>query len=97
VQAEDQFHQGGQSHQTAETAGNRSPVIDNIMIGGMVRGCGSVIEAKLSLPRHHGDEAALRRHAVAPLRVVGLEGLADVRADRLQHTASCASWRLPAR
>ena len=71
--------------QTPHLAGEAS-VIDNVMIGGMVRGRGSVIEAMLSLPRHHGDEAALRRHAVAALRVVGLEGLADVRADRLQHS-----------
>lgn len=71
--------------QTPHLAGETS-VIDNVMVGGMVRGRGSFVEAMLGLPRHHGDETALRRHALAALGVVGLDALAEVRADRLQHS-----------
>lgn len=71
--------------QTPRIVGEAS-VLDNVMIGGTVRGRGSFVESMLSLPRHIRDEAVLRRHASLALRVVGLEALAGVRADRLQHS-----------
>ena len=40
----------------------------------------------LFMPRHRCDEARLRDEALAALRTVGLERLAGVRADRLQHS-----------
>ncbi|MDP1806384.1 MAG: aminotransferase class V-fold PLP-dependent enzyme [Acidimicrobiales bacterium] len=40
----------------------------------------------LALPRHRRDEAHLRKNALAALSLVGLERLANVRADRLQHS-----------
>src|SRR6185437_7744440 len=46
----------------------------------------SFAEAMLSLPRHHRDERMLADKARGLLGVVGLEMLADVRADRLQHS-----------
>ena len=61
-------------------------VLENVMVGGAVSGRATFLEALLSLPRHHRDEAALRRRATLALRTVGLEALADARADRLQHS-----------
>ena len=40
----------------------------------------------MALPRHRRDERRLAATARALLGVVGLEALADVRADRLQHS-----------
>ncbi len=40
----------------------------------------------LSLPRHHRDEKQLKDAAMQALATVGLESLAAVRADRLQHS-----------
>ena len=40
----------------------------------------------LSLPRHRRDEAVLRATAMLALTAVGLERLAPVRADHLQHS-----------
>jgi branched-chain amino acid transport system permease protein len=40
----------------------------------------------LSLPRHWRDERMLRRSAMRALAAVGLDRLAAVRADRLQHS-----------
>jgi branched-chain amino acid transport system ATP-binding protein/branched-chain amino acid transport system permease protein len=56
------------------------------MIGGTIEGQASFIEAMLSLPRHRRDERALAAKASALLNVVGLESMADVRTDRLQHS-----------
>jgi branched-chain amino acid transport system permease protein len=42
-------------------------------------------ESLLALPRHRRDEAMLREAAMPPLAAVGLERLAPVHADRLQH------------
>jgi ABC-type branched-subunit amino acid transport system ATPase component len=87
--------------QTPRIVGSAS-VLENVMIGGTVDGRGTFVESLLALPRHRRDEAALRDTAMLALGVVGLEGLAAVRADRLQHrpiacsTASCASSRSPA-
>jgi len=40
----------------------------------------------LSLPRHRRDELVFREAAMLALATVGLESLASVRADRLQHS-----------
>ena len=56
------------------------------MIGGTVRGRGTFAESMLSLPRHHRDEKQLKDTAMQALATVGLESLAAVRADRLQHS-----------
>jgi branched-chain amino acid transport system permease protein len=56
------------------------------MIGGTIDGKGTFVESLLSLPRHRRDEAMLRDTAMLALAAVGLERLAFVRADRLQHS-----------
>jgi branched-chain amino acid transport system ATP-binding protein/branched-chain amino acid transport system permease protein len=61
-------------------------VLQNVLIGGTVRGRGSFAETLLSLARHRQDEEAYHIEGLLALRAVGLEGLADVRADRLQHS-----------
>jgi ABC-type branched-subunit amino acid transport system ATPase component/ABC-type branched-subunit amino acid transport system permease subunit len=71
--------------QTPRLVGAAS-VLENVMIGGTISGEGTFVESLLSLPRHRRDEAALREAAMLALSVVGLEALAPVRADRLQHS-----------
>jgi ABC-type branched-subunit amino acid transport system ATPase component/ABC-type branched-subunit amino acid transport system permease subunit len=71
--------------QTPRVIGEAS-VLENVMIGGTIEGQATFVEAMLSLPRHHRDERMLAAKARALLAVVGLESLADVRADRLQHS-----------
>lgn len=71
--------------QTPRLVGGAS-VLENVMIGGTVHGQASFTEAMLSLPRNRRDEKMLRAAALQALATVGLESLADVRADRLQHS-----------
>jgi ABC-type branched-subunit amino acid transport system ATPase component/ABC-type branched-subunit amino acid transport system permease subunit len=71
--------------QTPRLVGEAS-VIENVMIGGTVHGKASFIEALLALPRQRIEERALRAAATGALQAVGLETLANVRADRLQHS-----------
>jgi branched-chain amino acid transport system permease protein len=71
--------------QTPRVIGAAS-VLENVMIGGTIEGKATFIEALLALPRHWRDERKLAASARALLGVVGLEQLADVRADRLQHS-----------
>jgi ABC-type branched-subunit amino acid transport system ATPase component/ABC-type branched-subunit amino acid transport system permease subunit len=71
--------------QTPRVIGEAS-VLQNVMIGGTIEGEASFVEALLSLPRNHRDERMLAAKARGLLGVVGLETLADVRADRLQHS-----------
>jgi branched-chain amino acid transport system permease protein len=71
--------------QTPRVIGAAS-VLENVMIGGTVEGEATFIEALLALPRHWRDERKLAASARTLLGVVGLEQLADVRADRLQHS-----------
>jgi branched-chain amino acid transport system permease protein len=71
--------------QTPRVIGAAS-VLENVMIGGTVEGKATFIEALLALPRHWRDERRLAASARTLLGVVGLETLADVRADRLQHS-----------
>jgi branched-chain amino acid transport system permease protein len=71
--------------QTPRVIGAAS-VLQNVMIGGTIEGQATFVEALLALPRHWRDERKLAASARALLGVVGLEQLADVRADRLQHS-----------
>ena len=71
--------------QTPRIVGSAS-VLENVMIGGTIDGQGTFAESLLSLPRHRRDEAMLRDTAMTALAAVGLERLAPVRADRLQHS-----------
>lgn len=71
--------------QTPRLVGAAS-VLENVMIGGTVHGQGTFTESMLGLPRHRHDEKTLREAAMLALATVGLESLAAVRADRLQHS-----------
>jgi ABC-type branched-subunit amino acid transport system ATPase component/ABC-type branched-subunit amino acid transport system permease subunit len=71
--------------QTPRIVGEAS-VLSNVMIGGTVLGQCSFIETVLSLGRHRREERELRERAMLALEAVGLKRLADVRADRLQHS-----------
>jgi branched-chain amino acid transport system permease protein len=71
--------------QTPRIVGSAS-VLENVMIGGTIDGRGTFVESLLSLPRHRRDEVMLRDAAMLALAAVGLERLAAVRADRLQHS-----------
>ena len=71
--------------QTPRVIGQAS-VLQNVMIGGSVEGRATFVEAMLALPRNREDERRLAAKARALLGVVGLVTLADVRADRLQHS-----------
>jgi branched-chain amino acid transport system permease protein len=71
--------------QTPRAIGDAS-VLENVMIGGTIEGRASFAECMLAMPRHRRDEAVLRMQAERCLRIVGLEALADERADRLQHS-----------
>jgi len=71
--------------QTPRVVGEAS-VLQNVMIGGTVEGRATFLEALLALPRNRQDERMLAAKARALLGVVGLETLADVRIDRLQHS-----------
>ncbi|MGY4472968.1 branched-chain amino acid ABC transporter ATP-binding protein/permease [Bradyrhizobium sp. USDA 3364] len=71
--------------QTPRVIGEAS-VLENVMIGGSIEGRANFVEAMLALPRNGADERMLAAKARALLGVVGLEALADVRADRLQHS-----------
>jgi branched-chain amino acid transport system permease protein len=71
--------------QTPRIVGSAS-VLQNVMIGGTIDGSGTFVESLLSLPRHRRDESKLHEAAMLALAAVGLERLAPVRADRLQHS-----------
>ena len=71
--------------QTPRLIGGAS-VLENVMIGGTIDGAGTFAESLLTLPRHRRDERHLKDAALLALNAVGLEQLADVRADRLQHS-----------
>jgi branched-chain amino acid transport system permease protein len=71
--------------QTPRAIGEAS-MLENVMIGGTIEGRASFVECALALPRHCRDETTLRAQAERCLKIVGLEALADERADRLQHS-----------
>ena len=78
-------HGIARTFQTPRIIGEAS-VLDNIMIGGAASTGAGFATSLLALPGYHRDEAQLRASAMTALAVIGLEGLADVRADRLQHS-----------
>jgi branched-chain amino acid transport system permease protein len=78
-------HHIARTFQTPRLIGESS-VLENVMIGGNIEASGTFAESLLALPRHWRDEAHLRENAMAALTIVGLERLARVRADRLQHS-----------
>jgi branched-chain amino acid transport system permease protein len=78
-------HGIARTFQTPRVIGEAS-VLENVMIGGSIEGRATFIEALLALPRNRQDERMLAAKSRALLGVVGLEALADVRADRLQHS-----------
>jgi len=75
----------GRTFQTPRIVGEAS-VLENVMVGGSILGRATLAETLFALPRHATDEAGLRFRATEALHVVGLETLAEVRADRLQHS-----------
>jgi ABC-type branched-subunit amino acid transport system ATPase component/ABC-type branched-subunit amino acid transport system permease subunit len=77
-------HGIARTFQTPRLVGSAS-VRDNVMIGGTREGRATFLEALLALPRRGRDEARLARATQAALATVGLEQLASVRCDRLQH------------
>jgi branched-chain amino acid transport system ATP-binding protein/branched-chain amino acid transport system permease protein len=71
--------------QTPRSIGEAS-VLENTMIGATIAGRATFLESLLALPRHRADERRLRVQAMQALCIVGLDALASVRADRLQHS-----------
>ena len=71
--------------QTPRLVGAAS-VLENVMMGATTAGRASFIELLLALPRHRRDEVQAYDAAMAALSAVGLDQLAFVRADRLQHS-----------
>jgi branched-chain amino acid transport system permease protein len=71
--------------QTPRLIGGAS-VVENVMIGGTYDGKSSFVESVLGLPRYRSDEAHIKAAAMRALETVGLDQLATVRADRLQHS-----------
>jgi branched-chain amino acid transport system permease protein len=71
--------------QTPRIVGEAS-VIENVMIGATIQGTATLAEILFSLGRHRRDEAKFHAAGMQALRTVGLERLANVRADRLQHS-----------
>ncbi len=61
-------------------------VLQNVMVGGTILGHASFVEALLSLPRQARDERRIEATARLALDAAGLGALADIRADRLQHS-----------
>jgi branched-chain amino acid transport system ATP-binding protein/branched-chain amino acid transport system permease protein len=78
-------HGIARTFQTPRLIGEAS-VLENVMIGGTIQGQASFVEAMFSLPRHRADERELEARARLALHAVGLDGLAEFRADRLQHS-----------
>jgi branched-chain amino acid transport system permease protein len=71
--------------QTPRIVGEET-VLENVMIGGTVSGRASFLTTLLSLPGRGRDERELTARASRALEAVGLEALASVRANRLQHS-----------
>jgi branched-chain amino acid transport system permease protein len=71
--------------QTPRIVGESS-VLDNVMMGATIAARSSFAAALLSLPASRQDEAEARERGLAALNAVGIQGLANVRCDRLQHS-----------
>ncbi len=79
------LHGIARTFQTPRIIGEAT-VLQNIMVGGTIMGQASFVEALLSLPRQGRDERRIEATARLALEAIGLGALADVRADRLQHS-----------
>jgi ABC-type branched-subunit amino acid transport system ATPase component/ABC-type branched-subunit amino acid transport system permease subunit len=71
--------------QTPRIVGEAS-VLDNVMMGAALAARSGFGAALLSLPASRRDEAEARERGLAALSAVGLDGLAAIRSDRLQHS-----------
>lgn len=71
--------------QTPRVVGEAT-VLENVMIGAERHVGSTLVEAMLTLPRHRRAEAEAERLARCALEAVGLAALADIRADRVQHS-----------
>jgi branched-chain amino acid transport system permease protein len=71
--------------QTPRVVGEAS-VLDNVMMGATIAARAGFAAALLSLPSSRQDESEARERALAALAAVGLQDLANVRCDRLQHS-----------
>ena len=78
-------HRIARTFQTPRGIGDAS-VLQNVMIGGTVDAHCTFAESMVALPRHRHEENALAESAMHALTIVGLEQLADVRANRLRHS-----------
>ncbi|MBR0667421.1 branched-chain amino acid ABC transporter ATP-binding protein/permease [Roseomonas hellenica] len=78
-------HGIARTFQTPRLIGEAS-VLENVMIGGTIEGRATFLEALLSLPRHRREERVMEQRARLALAAVGLDGVTEVRADRLQHS-----------
>jgi branched-chain amino acid transport system ATP-binding protein/branched-chain amino acid transport system permease protein len=78
-------HGIARTFQTPRIVGEAT-VLDNVMIGGSVTMRAGFMEAALRLPRQLREERELVRRARLALGCVGLDALAAVRCDRLQHS-----------
>ena len=78
-------HGIARTFQTPRIVGEAS-VLENVMIGATVTGRATFLETLFALPRRATDERVLKAKATAALTAVGLETLADIRANRLQHS-----------
>ena len=78
-------HGIARTFQTPRIVGEAS-VLENVMIGATVTGHATFLETLFALPRRTTDERVLKAKATAALTAVGLETLADIRANRLQHS-----------
>jgi branched-chain amino acid transport system ATP-binding protein/branched-chain amino acid transport system permease protein len=76
---------GSRTFQTPRIVGEET-VLENVMIGGTVSGRAGFLATLLSLPGRRRDERELTARALRALEAVGLEALADIRANRLQHS-----------
>jgi branched-chain amino acid transport system permease protein len=71
--------------QTPRVVGEAS-VLENVMMGATIAAKSGFGAALLSLPASRQDEAEARERGLIALSAVGLNGLANVRSDRLQHS-----------
>lgn len=70
--------------QTPKIIGDLS-VIENVMIGSSTQASSNVMDIMLSLPRAKREEGEIYDLAFNALAIVGLDNLANIKADRLKH------------
>ncbi len=62
---------------------NNMTVLENVMVGRHTKSGGMLIECALRLPRARREEKQIRAHALEELRVIGLEGRANMMVGNL--------------